>query len=235
MRGEEPRNQKLAHAKEVQSSQAPGEEVRSQKSFEARGEEVRSQKCFEARGEEVRSQKSSEAHGEEVRSQKSSEAHGEEVCSQKSSEARGEEVRSQKSSEAHEKEVFEKNEWSRSKAIKEFFRAHEGISAENATTIRGFDRLDHSPPGTPTAEEAIVQKMASLQVQGPSVSGPGQKRSAAASGTPAAAHAAKKPRYVELQHLPEAGDFIVCQGKTLQVTISEGTCVLQPYEAGYLN
>ena len=172
MRGEEPRNQKLAHAKEVQSSQAPGEEVRSQKSFEARGEEVRSQKCFEARGEEVRSQKSSEAHGEEV-------------CSQKSSEARGEEVRSQKSSEAHEKEVFEKNEWSRSKAIKEFFRAHEGISAENAT--------------------------------------------------PAAAHAAKKPRYVELQHLPEAGDFIVCQGKTLQVTISEGTCVLQPYEAGYLN
>ena len=218
------------------SSQAYGDEPRSPKSSTA----------SKAHGDDACSQKSSnKPPGDEPCSQKSSnpKAPGDDPCSQKSSnpKAPGDDPCSQKSS-TERVEVSdhkeEQKQWSRSKAIKEFFRAHEGIDPDNATSIRGFDRLDHTaifpPPGTPLPEEVIVQKMADLHMQGPSVVGPGQKRSRPAAGTssvqtePATAHTAKKARYVD------AGDVIVCQGQTLKVMVStDGTCVLQPYEAGY--
>ena len=183
--------------------------------------------------------KSSQADGEMQQVQKSSPADGadgEMQQGQKSSPADGEMQQGQKSSHT-DGDVQQGSFMSSTKAIREFFRAHENIGPQNATSISGFDKLDHlkifPPPGLPTPEEAIVDGMSHMQVDSENSAKvlAGHKRTPAVA---AEANVAKKARYVEVPYLPQPGDIFVCQGQQLQVRMFDGKCVLEPAEAGWL-
>ena len=114
---------------------------------------------------------------------------------------------------------------SRVAAVNHFFRAHKTIPAANSTVIKGgFDKL-----GDATVPE-LAELMSDLQVN---VSD--ELKTGGAKGTKRASHpatmacedptatdlpephAAKKPRYLRVDFIPEPGDYIVCQGLTTQV------------------
>ena len=208
------------------SSQADGNTQRGHVSFWADGDTQQGHVSFGAVGDSQQGHVSSGAQGDTQQGHVSSGADGDTQQGHVSSGADGDTQQGK-----------QRTQYSRTQAIREFFKAHENIGAENATSISGFDKLDHTkifpPPGLPAPEDVIVDHMHQLSMEvdreTPAQAPAGQKRLPAV-----APHAsvAKKARYVEVPFLPQPGDFMVCQGQTVQVAASGSKYVLEACEAG---